>query len=1809
MSGFAASSLANGTTITLYADTHSSGYTGSKVGSFAYSANSNGVLQGVPSINLSDYNPGVPIYIYAVINDGVNTSVYSAYSTKIVPLPNLVGQIVDQFGNPIAGVTVFLDLNNTGQYVAPIYSTSGSDAITTPGDPVAVTNLSGVYYFNDLASYASTDIGYSTFRVYAVMPNPSFTPITPSAGEVSVSNNLPANSSSLVANFSINRLASISGSVFSDLNRNGVQVASDPALGGATVYLDVAGTGSYQTGDPTCITGPSGTYGFFQLTPTNYTAGIITSSTTTSASGATITQHNYVVTQPSSGTYAIPVTSDAQQLTGYTFGVISLATISGTVTSQATTGATNVQAGTIVDLTTPLTGISEPSYNNFASTTGLVLNGPSTTTSNALSLIGSTASNATKSAWYSSPIPATSGFATSFQVAMTGSSASSAGFAFVVQNNASTTATNGSTTYGYGGLTKSLAVVFDATDNQILLESGGNTSASSSIALLTSGQLGFSLSSGSVYTVKVTYLPTDSSGDGVLNVYLSADATNGGTPVISATVNLASLLGLGTGSNAYFGFTAGTSSTGLNVAISSWSLDALTTLTTTTDVNGNYTFTGLMPGTKYTVNQVVSAGQVQASPFNTQGIYSQSTMAALIGSVSGSTAGDFNGDGIPDVAYSYSLTNGSGAAYAIAYALGSGNGGFSAPVTVFLSSMLPTSSAPTLQYPSSTSPAYDSHIAAGHFSSTTHDQIAYLATNAKGGTIVVTYDVLSGTVINAITVQTKSAPAASSTAPLSLSTINNVALGDLNNDGYADISVATYGGIWTIETLQNLTPISTSFKWVNTPSTVATPYVSASTAVTNGVIYTGGVTFADFNQDGNLDVGALSVTYLEGSVYNNASQTYTYAWSNTMTVQTSFQIFYGNGSGVNFAATGSSLSSTGTTTTVGGSQVIQSYTTSDVYFCTAKTLVAPTFPIPFGMAATDITGDGAPDLELNGYNGSLQAAVFLLTQSSPGTFSISAQYPIPAGKTFNINNTPGQNNASIPGSLIVPSQITTVDLNGDGFNDATAVEPNTGQLILLTSQGQPLANSSATQQTLQFTGGALEQFAVADFGLNGYPDIVVPNPTTSLTFTPTEVLNGTINLGVYTYTPTDGQVLTGQNFNDLQFATPATPAITPSSAYDTSGTQVQTPAAQSRGTNVVAGRVYLDQNMNNKYRAYDLGLSGVLVYIDADNSGTYNPKKDVSTVTNAQGYYSFSSLQSGHNYVIRTINPAGTQAASPVTVSFESGAHGNSSVAQRYIGLRPQLFGSSKVSVDPLAPLTIPLGNSQANVRRGAKLQFTFNGSVPEGMTLNPSNGEISWVAPASLEGQTINVPVRVTNLNSASALEFETETVQISVNNQSSRQSLIRAVYGALLFRVPTANELQYWTNLLLSHKSEAPDSVGSAISIPQFVSAVLHSSEASSLQANSLYLAILGRSASPNEQAAVAAYFSQGGNSDALTLHLLTCPEFQAKHVDNSSFVTAVNASLISTGVSSQTVNQEVSALVAGQSRASLVQSIQMSRPAASLKVTQLSSLYLGTTLSPSMSAPLVAGLIKGTLTSDQVAAKILSSTLFQNVAESSGIQVLVNRENGLSPLYDRLNHLVVSLTGQNATRAQLDELHQQQINGMNWQQISDQVDRSQSSQDFRIQSQYQNLLGRPASADELMTLKSSLPPNNQTEAVQVHILSGMEYRSQFTSTQAYINAVYRTLTGHLPTAAVTRNLTRSLNSGSSPLSFVQRLADSKDGQVGQIHREYADLLLRTPSQLDVKELLKSRKLTDASITRKIAPTHEYSRKQQSSRHILPS
>ena len=1592
LTGSAAGALQSNTTITLYAQTASSGYSGSEVGSFGYSANSSGQLLGVPTINLADYSPGVAIYIYAIINDGTNSAVYSALSSKIIPVPNLVGQVLDQFGDPIAGLTIFLDLNDDG--IDSVPSVSGAST-TLATDPSTVTDLNGDYFFNDLAQYSTTDVGYSDFRVTALMPSPSYTPISPSNGVDAIDNDSYATSTStvtdsIVADFTVNRLASVSGSVYSDLNQNGVYVASDPALTGATVYLDSSDSGTYQAGDPTCVTGPSGTYGFYeisvpdignpgfespslgagndqddptgvgvdwlftaggstasagiagndssltsgnadapegdqvaymqgpasisqtidgfeagqayyisfdaanqagngqssftvsyngdvigtfspttvyeslstedfapgsgpltltftnvdptsagltsflddvQVTPattpaTTFTAGILNSSTTAGIGSTVNSADNYVVTSPSSGTYSIPVTSDASELTGYTFGAISLATVSGTVTSQGTaSGSTaSVQSGTTVDISTPNLTASVPRFTNFSTTTGLSLEGSSVTGSDSLQLLSASDSDVATAAWYETAVPLFGGFETEYQWSMASSDATSGGFGFVIQNSTSGSTAGGSVTYGYGGISPSVAVIFDASANEILIESAGDTSTSDALAVLTSQQLGFALDGGAVYTTRIVFQPTDSSGDGVLSVCLSGDSSGGLTPLVTAAVNLSSLLNLGGSNSALVGFTAGTSGAGLSALIDSWSFTAVNTISTTSDSSGNYTFTGLFPtsndtgslpdypefttsaglafvgassvtpgdtlqllsssdadvataawygtpvpvqggfqtefqwtmsggstggfsfvlqnsssgteaqgsassygyggmepsvavifsavnnevliedsgntgspiatlssqqlgftltsgsvyttrvvfqptgsdgqgnlavyltgdgpdgltpvvsiglnlsslldlgsagtalfgftaastsiglaasvnswtlsavntgttATTYTISQVLPVGEIQSTPFNTKGVYSQLSLGA-IGAIASSVAtGDFNGDGNPDIAYAVSLDV---APYEIAYAMGNGDGGFGSPVIVALP--VPAGS-PVLASPTGGG-AGDAFIAAGSFGSASHDDIAYVAPMAGGGEVVVVYDIDTSTIVDLIEI-TSAGAAASFGANLPSGTnawtINNLAVGDLNNDGYDDLAISVYGGVFTLIDLQYTTLASS---WTVNPATLANPFgTPALLGNSSSAAFDAGVAIGDFNQDGNLDLATVGVQYIP-SIGEGVYGPYA-TWSD-MTVAATTQLAYGNGSGVQFTAQ--------------NAQTFQDYTEQDIdqFFSTSNS--APSAPIPFGMAVADLSGDGIPGLVLNGYLDTLQPAVMEFEQSG-GEFTNVGNELFPNGISFNVNF-----------SSLVAAQLVATDLNGDGFDDVAAVDPNVGQVMLLTTSDAPLADSE-TQTDLVLAGGALPQFAVADFSQDGYPDLVVPGANdTSTQSAPVIILNGTINVGAITITPTNGEILVGQNFADISFSDGGN-VVDDSVAGD-----VVQPDTTPGSSVSIGGLVYLDRNQNGRDNVGEPGLGGLTLYIDTNRSGQFDPAIDPSTTTDSLGYYSFNGLAPGQSYSIGIAN-------------------------------------------------------------------------------------------------------------------------------------------------------------------------------------------------------------------------------------------------------------------------------------------------------------------------------------------------------------------------------------------------------------------------------------------------------------------------------------------------------------------------------------------------------------------------------------------
>ena len=1796
LTGFAAGALAPNATVTIYIDTNSSGYNGKSAGTFAYSVSNTttgGSLLNVPSIDLSSYAPGVPIYIYAVINDGTNTPVNSTYSSSIIPVPNVVGQILDQFGNPISGIRVFLDLNDDQNYDAPVYT---NGILTSPGDPSMITNINGNYFFNHLEIYNGSntangvDIGYPDFRVMALMPSPSFTPISPANATVGFTLNDSSSTAnnpteSVVANFTINRLASITGSIYSDIVQNGVYVSTDPALSCGTIYLDTNGNGQYDNNEPTCETGPSGQYGFYDLMPGNYTTRMITSTI-----AGNININNYVVTQPACGTYAISISSDAQQLgnftfTGpYTFGVISLATVSGTVNNQTTsTSIATPLPGSIINISTPNLTASVPNYTSFSSSSGLNLIGAAVSSSGSLYLLTPSQSACATAAWYKTAVPIIGGFESTFQWSMTAASTLSGGMTFVIENNGSSV--SGNTSFGYGGLTNSIGVIFDAVNNQVMVESGGNTGATTALATLTSQELGFNLASGSVYTARVVFVPFNSNGQGNLSVYFSGDSSGGFTPALTMPVNLVSSLNLGANTSVLMGFTAGTTGTGFTANVASWCTKTLISQTTTTDSSGSYSFTGLMPLANYTITQLPPVNYAQSSPLNTLGIYSESTLASLANINSSIAPGDFNGDGISDVVYATSLNSGN--AYQIMYAYGNGNGTFSTVQTVNLP--VPASS-PALATPTYGSAQFDTLIASGTFGSATRDSVIYTAIMANGGQAIVVYDIYSGKILNLIEVGGPSSnysPTNTSPTQGYAGTINNIAVGDLNNDGYEDVAVSTYGGIFTLVSMQN---IQSSTNWSVNPTVLANPistpslyYANGTSGNADGVAFNAGVAIADFNQDGNLDLATIGIQYIPEVTKTRFGPEY--SWSD-MSVGTTLQLAYGSGNGLSYSLQAQLLNQLFTQANI------------DQYFTSTSSESQPTFALPFGIATGDITGDGVSDIILNGYSDNLDPSVILLQQLN-GNLTNVGSFEIPNGKAFNINSSFG-NNIVIPGSTTIAAQAIISDFNCDGYDDVAAVDPNFGQLYLLTTNSTPLSNQQ-TQTTLEMTGGALPQSAMADYNLDGYPDMIVPGMNNGTTQTsPILILNGTINAGYIAYTPANGQALTAQNFTDIYFGGSA---VTNISASSMSMSVLKHPdikfASVTAGLSLT-GQFFIDKNQNSRINSADQGLGSVQIYLDMNNNGQFETGVDLSTITNGNGYYSFDNVPAAHRLKLGFVGLPAQYSAEPLYIdlplSSQSGfLHRSIAVNQRWM-----LSSLPDVPVIPLTPCSIDVAPFEFRKSLDFKPVYQLVGSVPAGMTINADTGLILWTPPFSIKSSTIDVIVKATCADMSNMLMSQTNLYQLRINPISPAAAYVRNIFGTMLERQPSEAELTSWTSGLQS-----------GVSRVWFVDSIGQTDEYYNLLTKKTYLHTLSRQPTAGESQNAIAMFRAGGNSDQLTKQILASQEFTSLYPSTAAYVAAVNQRLVFKQPSATLVAWESRWLTMGGSRASLVHWIFNSQAAAAARVNQIAGFYFNQPQNAKILSRWATALVKGRLNSDTLALRILSSANYANSTSKQPTPNVTTSNARVWTQYNRLAHLKFSLSGADATRSELDQLESRLYQGQSWQKVTGGIYASRQATTQRIQTQYQNILHRAASSYEISSLLQSLPLTNQVEVLQMKLLGGSEYRSRFPSAAAYISAVYQTLTGSVATDSQIKYWSERLDSGTSTMQFTQSVAGSNAGKAGQIERAYVDYLMRNPSRLELQQWLgryRNSSPQDRSIALTLLNSNEY-RQQQRSANLLPA
>ena len=152
-------------------------------------------------------------------------------------------QDVDEPGIP--NVDVFIDIDNNGVYDA------GTDLLDT-------TDADGQYLFTDLAP--------GTYRVIVDTSDPDFPSGVTQTGdpdstldsEHTVVASTPGNY--LDVDFGYQGTGSISDYVWNDMNRDGVQDASESGIEGVTVWVDLNGDGTRDADEPSDVTDADGLY-------------------------------------------------------------------------------------------------------------------------------------------------------------------------------------------------------------------------------------------------------------------------------------------------------------------------------------------------------------------------------------------------------------------------------------------------------------------------------------------------------------------------------------------------------------------------------------------------------------------------------------------------------------------------------------------------------------------------------------------------------------------------------------------------------------------------------------------------------------------------------------------------------------------------------------------------------------------------------------------------------------------------------------------------------------------------------------------------------------------------------------------------------------------------------------------------------------------------------------------------------------------------------------------------------------------------------------------------------------------------------------------------------------------------------------------------------------------------------------------------------------------------------------------------------------------------------------------------------------
>lgn len=237
--------------------------------------------------------------------DNVSVSLHGTSQEVVIN-----GTTTANIGNSLYGGTVtgrvFNDANGNGKRDAnetflpgiELFADYNNNGVRDLNEPTTTTSLT------DLGAYKFVSLPNGTYTIRP-LPGIGLTVTTPSANGATVQITTGVHFNAGQMGLTGRTTATITGTVFLDQDRDGVQDAGETGISGAQVFADLNNDGIWNTGEPTTLTNSAGLYSL------NTTAGPVTVRWLAS---------RYAPTLPADASWSVTTTGPGTILSGIDFG-------------------------------------------------------------------------------------------------------------------------------------------------------------------------------------------------------------------------------------------------------------------------------------------------------------------------------------------------------------------------------------------------------------------------------------------------------------------------------------------------------------------------------------------------------------------------------------------------------------------------------------------------------------------------------------------------------------------------------------------------------------------------------------------------------------------------------------------------------------------------------------------------------------------------------------------------------------------------------------------------------------------------------------------------------------------------------------------------------------------------------------------------------------------------------------------------------------------------------------------------------------------------------------------------------------------------------------------------------------------------------------------------------------------------------------------------------------------------------------------------------------------------------------------------